>query len=113
MEVFAYVPHRTRFILRDVSHAEAAAAGMLASGRGAEAAALLERAAQVEPACARVRFLAGLAEASLGRAERAASSFREALRLQPDHREAKAALEELQRSRGFNNDTLTMQERRP
>ena len=64
MEVFAYVPHRTRFILQEVSHAEMAAAGMLAAGRGAEAAALMERAAQVEPACARVRFLAGLAEAS-------------------------------------------------
>ncbi len=113
MEVFAYVPHRTRFILQEVSHAEMAAAGMLAAGRAAEAAALMERAAQVEPACARVRFLAGLAEASLGRGDRAASSFREALRLQPDHREAKTALEELQRSRGITKDPLTTQEQRP
>jgi hypothetical protein len=112
MEVFAYVPHRTRFILQEVSHAELAAAGMLAAGRGAEAAALMERAAQVEPACARVRFLAGLAEASLGRGDRAASSFREALRLQPDHREAKFALEELQKSRGITRDSLTTREQR-
>jgi hypothetical protein len=110
MEVFAYVPHRTRFILQEVSHAEAAAAGMLAAGRGAEAAALMERAAQVEPACARVRFLAGLAEASLGRGDRATSSFREALRLQPDHREAKIALEELRKSRGISKDSVTTQE---
>jgi hypothetical protein len=112
MEVFSYAPHRTRFILQEVSHAEMAAAGMLASGRGAEAVALMERAAQVEPACARVRFLAGLAEASLGRGERAEASFREALRLQPDHREAKIALEELQRPRGITKDSLTTQEQR-
>jgi Flp pilus assembly protein TadD len=90
-----------------------AAVGMLAAGRAADAAALMERAARVEPACARVRFLAGLAEASLGQRERATSSFREALRLQPDHREAMIALEKLEKLGEPMKDPLSTQEQRP
>jgi len=113
MEVFRYTPYKTRFVRQDVSRAMLVASALLSQGRGSEAAALLDQAARVEPACARLRFLAGCAAAAEGRIDLAGDLFREALRLQPDHREARLALEDITHRQAAGGDPVSRKAPQP
>jgi tetratricopeptide (TPR) repeat protein len=99
MEIFPFDPGRIHFVPRSVALMYELGLDALSAGDIAGGGPLLESAAALDPLSARGQLGVGLARRAAGQIRRAEESFRRAIALQPDLREAQIALDEINAER--------------
>jgi tetratricopeptide (TPR) repeat protein len=106
MEVFAFDPSRTHLTSQDVTRAVVAAGQYLYQGQFSIAEQILVQAQQIDPQNSRVHHLLGMLHLALGRFDRAAGEFAEALRLYPEFVEAQIGLAQIAARQNRTDDAI-------